>query len=237
MRARPLALALVLALPAVATAQYDPIRSPPGRRQSVVRDQGINLSARVGFGVPSGDISDDRDAAGNKIDPALDDLVNYKIPIWLELGYRFNPSVWGGLYLELAPAKTDRSFCVSGRDCSSHDVRFGVDMQLHFAPYNNVDPWLGLGIGAEFLAVKAFDPSINDVSKFTWAGLEFPLLEAGLDLALSPRATIGPYVAWSIGYYTRYGVESPGFAGISGSISDKAIHTWFQIGVKGTLKL
>ncbi len=238
MRARPLALALVLALPAVAAAQYDPNRPPPpGPRKHVVRDQGINLSMRLGFGVPSGDISDDVDANGHKIDPALSDLIDHKIPIWLELGYRFNPSIWGGLYLELSPAKTSRSFCVTGRDCSSSDVRFGVDMQAHFAPYGNIDPWVGVGIGAEFLAAKAYDPSINDVSKFTWAGLELPLLEAGLDLALSPRATIGPYVAWSIAYYTRYGVESPGYADISGDITDHAIHTWFQIGVKGTLKL
>ena len=243
MRARPLALALVLALPALASAQYDPNRPPQPRRQHAgVRDQGINLSARLGFGVPSGDTSDDRDASGQKIDPSLDDLVRHKVPIWLELGYRFNPAVWGGLYLELAPAKTDRDFCVAGRDCSSSDVRFGVDMQLHFAPYANIDPWLGVGLGMEFLAVKAYDSSISDalnprVSKFTWAGLELPLLEAGLDLAVSPRATIGPYVAWSIAYYTRYGVESPGYPDLDGSLDDRAIHTWFQIGVKGTLKL
>ena len=105
------------------------------------------------------------------------------------------------------------------------------------APYANIDPWLGVGIGMEFLAVKAYDPSINDVSKFTWAGIEFPLLEAGLDLAVSPRATIGPYVAWSLAYYTRYGIESPGYPDLDGSIQDRALHTWFQIGVKGTLKL
>jgi hypothetical protein len=236
MRVRPLALALVITLPALASAQYDPRRPPPPRRSAAVRDQGINLSARLGFGTPAGDISDDV-VGGARVDPALHDLVRNKVPIWLELGYRFNPALWGGLYLELAPAWTDRDFCLPGRDCSASNVRFGFDMQLHFSPRAQIDPWLGIGVGLEFLSVEAYDPSINDISKFTWAGLELPLLEAGLDLAISPRATIGPYVAWSIGQYTRYGVESPGFADVSGSIHDHAIHTWFQIGVKGTLKL
>ena len=239
---RALALALVLALPAMGSAQYDPNYPPPrrpggGQRAAGPRDQGINLSARLGYGIPSGDISDDLDAAGLKVDPALDDSVRHKVPIWLELGYRFNPAVWGGFYLELAPASVDRDFCLPGRDCDAGSVRFGVDMQLHLSPRSNIDPWVGVGLGVEWLRVEAYDPSIDDISEFTWAGLELPLLEAGLDLAISPRATIGPYVAWSIGYFTRYGVESPGFRDVSGSIDDLAIHTWFQIGVKGTLKL
>lgn len=242
MRVRSLALALVLALPAIGSAQYDPNRPPPrhpgsGPRAAGPRDQGITLSARLGYGVPTGDISDDVDQSGIRIDPALDDLVRYKVPIWLELGYRFNPALWGGLFLELAPTSMDDDFCLPGRDCDASNVRFGVDMQLHLAPYASIDPWVGVGIGMEFLSVEAYDPSIDDISEFGWAGLEFPLLEAGLDLAVSRHATIGPYVAWSIGYFTRFDVESPGFADLDGEIDDKAIHTWFQIGVKGTLKL
>lgn len=243
MRVRSLALALVLVAPTLAAGQYDPNapppppRGPPARGQARMMDQGITLGARLGFGVPSGRISDDVDATGARIDPSLSDLVRHKVPIWLELGYRFNPMVWGGLYLELSPTSVNGDFCLPGRDCSASDVRFGVDMQLHFSPYAQIDPWVGIGIGMEFLHVKAFDPSVNDISDFSWAGLELPLLEAGLDLALSPRATLGPYVAWSIGQFTRYGVSTPGFADISGHIQDHAIHTWFQIGVKGTLKL
>ncbi len=242
MRVRTLALAAVLALPAVASAQYDPSRPPPrgprgDPRAAGPRDQGITLSARLGFAAPSGDISDDRYDTGERVDPALDDLVRHKIPIWFELGYRFNPAVWGGLYLELAPASMDRSFCLAGADCDAYGVRVGVDMQLHFAPRATMDPWIGFGMGWEFLSVEAYDASIGDISQFTWGGLELPLLEAGLDLAVSPRATFGPYVAWSIAHFTRYGVESPGLPDLSGDIDDRAIHTWFQIGLKGTLKL
>lgn len=243
MRFRSLALALVLAAPGLAAAQYDPNRPPPppryppGRAPAHVMDQGLTLGARLGFGVPSGNISDDVDASGNRIDPSLSDLVRHKIPIWLELGYRFNPTIWGGLYLELSPAWVNGDFCVPGRDCSGSDIRFGVDMQLHFSPYAQIDPWVGIGVGLEFLHVKAFDPSVSDVSDFSWWGWELPLLEAGLDLALSPRATIGPFVSWSIASFTRYGVSTPGLPDLSGDIHDRTFHTWFQVGVKGTLKL
>ncbi len=234
---RALALALVLALPVAGAAQYDPNqpqpRRPPGHRAAGPRDQGITLSARLGFGSPAGDTADSPNVDGY-LDPPLEDMVRHKVPIWLELGYRFNPAVWGGLYLELAPASVDRAYCPTRR-CDAADVRLGVDMQFHFMPYASVDPWIGVGIGMEFLSAELED-SAGGISQFDWAGLELPLLEAGLDLAISPRATIGPYVAWSVGQFTRSGIEYSGYD-VSGSIDDRAIHTWFQIGVKGTLKL
>jgi hypothetical protein len=236
MRVRPLVLVAVLLAPALAGAQYDS-RRPPPPRYAGPRDQGLTLSARVGFGLPGGDISDDRDATGARIDPGLDQLLERKIPILLELGYRFGPTVWGGLFLELGPASVDDDFCPPGPDCEANDIRFGVDVQFHLQPRAAVDPWIGIGLAAEFLEVEAYDPSVDRVSDFSWGGLELPLLEAGLDVALSDRGSIGPYVSWSIAHFTRWDVATPGFADESGRIDERAIHTWIEIGLKGTLKL
>ncbi len=254
MRVRLFALSLALAAPALSLAQYPPPPPPgygppppgyrpyrePGRRAGPA-DQGINLSARLGYGVPSGDISNDVDAAGFRIDPRLDDLISHKIPIWLELGYRFNPSVWGGLYLELAPASVESAFCPNG-GCSANNVRFGLDLQFHLAPRQQVDPWVGIGVGYEVLnAESGLDLDGDGIADVTgdssYSGWELPLLEAGVDFAASPRASFGPYLSWSVARYTDTRVSAPGFPEVSSSIGSRATHGWIEIGIKGTLKL
>ncbi len=221
-----LLLAVLAAPPATAIAQY--YYPPPGPTET-----GINLSGRLGYGFPGGDIVTDFPTA---------DAVDSKVPIWLELQLRFNRSLWGGLYLELAPAMVDSRYCVPGLSCSASDVRFGVDLQFHFAPYSGVDPWLGIGLGAEFLNAtldEEVSPGLFVQTDRSWSGLEFPLLEAGLDLAVTPRFTLGPFVALSISQFTGYSVQPAGDVTTSGSISsaDRAVHTWLQLGVKGTIKL
>lgn len=241
LRTRSIVLLTLLALPALAAAQYDPNAPPPppppGRPHRGPPpaaygpgETGLTLGARIGYGSPGGKIS-------NEGDPRLDDVIDYKIPIWLELGYRFNPTVWGGFYLELAPMSVNSDFCAAGRSCSGGSVRFGVDMQFHLAPHRPVDPWFGVGIGGEFVSFDAFDATVGDISTFDFNGLELPLLEGGLDLAVTPRFTLGPYVSYSFARYSGFNVSTPGFADVSGTIHDRTTHTWFQIGLKGTFKL
>lgn len=233
-----LALAAALALPCLAAAQYDPSRAPPPPRRAPPPqaraqgpgDTGLTLAARLGVGVPGGAISDEGD-------PRLGDIVDTKIPFWLELGFRFSPTVWGGFFLELAPVSVDDSFCLAGRGCSGASARFGVDVQLHLRPHHAVDPWIGVGVAAEFISIEAYDPTVDDLSEFSFGGLELPVVEAGVDLAVTPRFTLGPYVSWSAGQYTSYRVETPGLEDVSGRIRDRATHTWLQLGLKATFKL
>ena len=111
MRNRLFALFVVAALPALAAGQYDP-RRPPPRGHAGPRDQGLTLSARLAYGAPAGDISDEVDAGGAPLYPKLDDLVRHKVPIWLELGYRFNPAVWGG-FSSSASSRAWRRSCAT----------------------------------------------------------------------------------------------------------------------------
>jgi hypothetical protein len=243
-RTRSIVLLSLLALPALAAAQYDPNSPvpppppPPGRQRRpppppgayAPRETGLTLSARVGYGSPVGKIS-------NEGDPRLDDLIDFKVPIWLEVGYRFNPKVWGGFYVELAPMSVNSNFCLAGRSCDAGSIRFGVDMQLHLQPRGQVDPWIGIGIGGEFVSIDAFDATVNDISTFTYDGLELPLLEGGLDLAVTPHFTLGPFVSYSFARYMGAGISTPGFVDESFDIHRRTWHGWFEVGLKGTFKL
>ncbi len=215
MRGPLLLLALLAAAPAGARAAAAP------------DDDGIMFGVRGGWGLPSGDI-----AAGQR----LKDLAETKLPLWLEVGYRFNGHVRAELYFELAPMALANP-CPSGAACSAFDVRSGVALQLHPAPRSWLDPWLGLGFGVEYL--QATTPIAGgglSAWELSWYGLEVPV-EAGLDLAFSDVFTLGPYASVSVSQFTSASTRPPGGATTSGAIDRRATHGWGQAGLKMTLKL
>ena len=216
----------VLLSPALAAAQpggRGPYGEPPGPP-----DQGFVLSGRIGYGFPGGDLAGPSEFQGST---RVSDTADGKVPFWLELGYRFTGHVWGTAYLELAPASVASTFC-GGGDCTGSDVRAGLELQYHFLPYQQVDPWLGLGVGAEFL--NDHDNVSGTSERFS--GWEFPMLEGGLDFAVTRRFALGPYASLSYGQYTSHRVEQAGVATTT-DIADQAWHNWFQVGVKATIKL
>jgi hypothetical protein len=230
----PLALLAFLAFPAVAAAQYDPGQAPPrGAPDGYYQAQrlppvGLSLSARLGYGAPTGRISDEGDGA-------LHDLIDNKVPIWLELGYRFSPVLRGGIFFEYAPANVASDFCPTEfGNCDATDYRLGLDLQFHLAPFRPIDPWVGFGFGYEWLNAEAYSSAANDVVRFRYSGWELPLLEAGIDVAVLPGMTVGPYVSYSMGRYTDVWDS---FSDTTSNISSQAYHGWLEVGVKGTFNL
>lgn len=213
-RALPLLLAMLAASPAAAQ------ESPTG---------GFVLGARVGRGVPFGDV-----AAGSF---AVGDVVAHKIPVGIDLGYRFGRRVTGALVLELAPASVQPAYCNPAAPCSASDVRFGIALRLRLAPGAPIDPWIGAGIGVEVLNARVWEPAPVDAdAEWSWAGLEVPL-EAGIDVRLHARLAIGPYLSVSIARFTSVSRRPAGGAKTSGAIDARADHGWLQAGVRVELLL
>lgn len=217
----PTALALLLAAlvanPARAQTAPDPA------------DSGIVLGARVGRGAPYGEV--DRDGI------AVGDLVEHKIPVGIELGYRFNRRVTGALYLELAPASVQPAYCSPGTPCSASDFRFGLTLQLRLAPGSLIDPWIGAGFGVEVLDVRVWEPAPADAdAERSWAGFELPL-EAGIDLRLHDRFALGPYLSVTAGRFTSASRRPAGGAETRGAIDARADHGWVQAGLRVVLRL
>jgi hypothetical protein len=248
MRARLASLAVALSLPATALGQYSPQYPPPPQAPPPYTkpaqyppqygprlgppEQGLVLGGRVGFGFPAGDLFNQS---------PMTDLVGDKVPIWLELGYRFNRHVRTDLYFEFAPTGIKDAVCFSG-SCTGDNFRVGIDAQYHFTPYGVVDPWLGLGFGWEWLhapGVIFVDPVTGNVFSIdqTWSGWELPLIQGGFDFPVAPNFTIGPYASFSLAEYTHYSQSGPRGLSFSQSISDRATHEWFQFGVKFTANL
>jgi hypothetical protein len=226
--AAALAVAAALAaVPARAAEEAAPAAA------DLTASQGFVLSARGGWAAPAGDLSDEPGAA-------LDAVVRGKIPIWFEVGYRLARRFQLGLFLEYAHVELDPDACLDA--CDGRSVRFGVDLQLQLLPGRRLAPWLGAGVALEFLdlenAVDVDGDGAPDADgERSFAGLELPLLEAGVDVVLSHRVRIGPYVAFSPAQFTTVEVEAPGAPGTRERIERRATHAWLQGGLKVTLDL
>ena len=148
---------------------------------------GLDLGLRLGYGIPLGSALKDS---------KLSDGVNGQIPIWVDAGYRFTPNIMAGAYFSygfVSVADKAQGCGSGGVDCSAHDVRLGLQGQYRLMPDEFVDPWLGLGIGLEWLherpRLRAGASSIS--SKLN--GVEFLDLQGGADFKIMDMLSAGPF--------------------------------------------
>lgn len=214
---------------------------------STARAEGFELGARVGYAFPMGKLSD------QGTNNSLADAVSGMVPLQLDIGYRVLPSLMVGGYVMYGfgiVSDTIDKQCDAlkalGADatCSAHDVRLGLQAQYHFAPKASLDPWLGAGIGYEWLTfgVHAARAGVSNDTSVTGKGFEFINLQGGVDFAVAPGLGLGPFLSFSVGQYGESSTSCDG-AGCDASdstsqdIDDKALHQWLTLGVRGTFVL
>ena len=166
------------------------------------------------------------------------------IPLWWDAGYLINPHIFVGLYFQygfgLTTSKSFGGKCNGAslpagvqESCSAHDTRFGAEFHYHFIPRGPFDPWIGAGFGYEWAS-----ESISSMGKSASQGLDgFELinLQAGGDFKLNPSVGIGPFVAVAVGQFGNQNQDTSQIGGskVSGSISDKTLHEWVFVGLRG----
>jgi hypothetical protein len=217
-----------------AVASADPISGPA-------------LGLRLGYSIPMGKVGK---ASADDTSSNLSDTAKYRIPIWIDAGYRISPAIYVGAFFQyglIGVNKDKSSECNSGGySCSSHDVQVGVNLHYHILPDAPFDPWIGLGMGYEWLTVSesgtlvaggvsyAFDGSS------TGKGLQFINLQAGGDYHVSPAFGLGPFISFSAGQYSSYS-STVTAAGVeqkqSGDVTDKGTHEWLTLGVRGQFNI
>ncbi len=218
MSLRPLLAAALLA-PVLARAQ---VADPNA-------ESGPLFALRAGVGVPAGDVS-----SGG---PQVSDFVEGAVPVGFELGYRLSRRFWVELGFELAPAKPASPLCAAGTACSASDVRIVVQLVLRLLPGSRVDPWLGVGAGAEALNAEGLDAGTGARAEWTWMGFVLPALEAGADVALSDRIALGPWASLSFAQFTTDSVKPSGGGTVSGPVHGRVTHRWLSAGLQATLRL
>jgi hypothetical protein len=113
-----------------------------------------------------------------------------------------------------------------------------VQAQYHFSPAASVDPWLGLGLGYEWITShvegQAFGFPIDVETQHS--GPELLHLQGGVQFRLSPAFTLGPFAALSALQYTSCSATLDG-DDTECRLPDAAWHGWFVLGVRALLGL
>jgi hypothetical protein len=186
--------------------------------------EGPEFGLRFGYAVPFGDVL----GGGNTApDVGLRDVVSAGIPLTLELGYRFAPDFYGGVSVGYGYLFT--TGCDPSANCTGHDVRLGLDLRFHLAPTRTLDPWIGVGVGYEWLTLSA--SSGGQDQDLTVRGFEFLNLQLGADLFVSPVFRIGPFALFSFGRYTD-ATASSALLTTAGELADKRVHEWLVLGLR-----
>jgi hypothetical protein len=201
----------------------------------------FEAGARLGYGIPRGDAGDDT---------LLSDGISGMVPLQLDLGYRASPAFSIGGYVMYGMGFTGDDFSricdnadkVSGlsASCSARDVRLGIQAQYHFLPKKKLDPWLGAGLGYEWLTLRAdVSGGVQAETSNTSKGFELINLQCGLDIKVAPGLALGPFWSFSIGRYSSFDSsfnsscsfnECDDFTTENGDIDEVAPHQWFMLG-------
>ena len=194
-------------------------------------DVAFEAGVRTGIGIPLGKVNDESD---------LNDVAALQIPLQLDVGVRLFSNLFLGAYVQygIAFVSDDVAACDDSDlvdiDCSSSDVRLGIQAHYHFMPRKSLDPWVGLGFGYEW-ANLSFEAGNADVS-VTVAGFEFFSLQFGLDIAVSKHFRVGPFLSFSLAQFDDATVDCSGVnvchGGVYADVENKALHEWLMLGVR-----
>jgi outer membrane protein W len=194
---------------------------------------GIELGARLGYGIPLGSATGDSTVNGQTVKGAsMSDTISGMIPIWLDAGYRFTPNLMAGigfLYGFGSVPSSQAECSQNGVSCSIHDLMFMIQGQYHIMPVGPLDPWVGLGLGYESLGLSA--SAGGQSASQSVSSLPFLMLQGGADYKVMPALGVGPFVALSFGQYSSISSDTPN---APTSIDNKAFHEWLIFGVRGT---
>lgn len=214
---------------------------------SNARAEGFELGARLGYGIPMGKIT------GGTGDNDLSSGISGMVPLQLDLGYRVIPSLMVGGYFMYGfgiTGDTIQKICDAGEaagadvSCSSHDLRLGLQAHYHILPDETVDPWVGAGIGYEWLGF-GIDQSVGGASQTVSVlghGWEFINLQTGADFSLAPGIALGPFLSLSVAQYSKTTTSCDGTGctaddSMSEDIDKTAMHEWLMLGVRGDFVL
>jgi hypothetical protein len=190
----------------------------------------FEAAVRTGLGIPIGNAVGEttRSPQGT----ALSDLVAWTVPIELEVGARVGPAFVGG-YVSYGFGKAG-SALDTGTGRSASNVRFGFEMLWHLAPDKTVDPWVGLGVGYEWLnlSVSGTGGTIYGSAR----GFEWVNLQLGIDFMLGRIFRLGPFVRARVAQYDTGSlglINSQGTdVGGTSDITSKTVHTWIDVGLR-----
>ncbi|GAO04225.1 hypothetical protein [Anaeromyxobacter sp. PSR-1] len=194
----------------------------------------MSLGVRVGYARALGDVGE-----GGGERHAMSDWVDAQLPVQADVMFRVTPALSIGPYVAYGWAWTGgdlEALCREpGVDCSSWSIRAGAQALYRLAPRASLSPWLGAGIGYEWIQSTRGLPGDARVNM---NGVEWLNLQAGADVAATSGLRIGPFAMASLGRYgTAEARQHWPFPSSRTELADaQRFHGWVQIGIRVQLE-
>jgi hypothetical protein len=238
--------ALAVLVPTASHAQElrDRPTPAPSHDDVIVAPTGLQLGARLAYGLGSGDVYRGLGVA---------DGSNGFVPVVVDIGARVIPQLYVGAYGGYAYVlpKHNAVSCPDGYSCNIGDWRFGLQVDWHFMPNVSFDPYVGLSGGYEILHNSVTGPTPvptpagtlqgSAKANVTDRGWEFLGLTLGADFRVAHLLAIGPFFTASIGEFGSHtGSTTVSVGGSAVATKDAADvehrpHEIYMLGLRGTL--
>jgi hypothetical protein len=197
---------------------------------------GLSFALRAAYGVPLGSAGD-----GAK----LKDLTSGAVPIQVDAAWRFDSHWQAGAYYSWGPAfvagaakdalTAAGASEVGASGCAQWEQRVGIQGLYAFDAWKGVSPWVGLGAGYEWTRYAYGKLGADDFSVGV-RGFEASL-QLGASYRLASGFSAGPFAAVSVGQYQSSVRRVENGGATTTEISDKGIHEWLQVGIRGSYDL
>lgn len=165
-------------------------------------------------------------------------------PLVVDLGARLNKYVFVGGFAQYAFLTSACFSAGSGitTSCDGHDVRAGLEVFVHARPRAGVDPWVGLGLGHEWLTATTnlSGAGGSATQKLSFDGWDYLDVTAGIDFRAPNGMALGPYLELASGSFDTLNSSVTGVAGggsTSGAIAGQSSHQWITAGLRGTFEV
>jgi hypothetical protein len=211
-----------------------PPPAPPPEKSAKPAASGFQFAFRTGLTFPYGDATD---AGGD----ALGDRYAWQVPIVLDLGARFAESFFAGVYLGIGFGSTgsDSELEAACRDddddgtnditCNVLSLRAGLEGSYSFLPAEDLNPWIGYGIGYEATTATYTDHERGYKETVTSGGVTWAQLTLGLDLR--KKIGVGPFLEVAVGEFNKTTTQIGKQKHVV-NIPDKALHAWIMLGLR-----
>ncbi|HVE85790.1 MAG TPA: hypothetical protein VND93_23205 [Myxococcales bacterium] len=187
---------------------------------------GISASVRAGYGIPLGRVSN---ASGAE----LSRVYVGTLPLWGDLGWRFNEHLVASAYLQWGLGLINDASLSANSSASGSDVLIGLQATWSLTPERPVSPWVGVGAGYEWANFFERTDTFLGALEFSTQNRGFQLmLQAGADWRHETWPPLGPFLTVVIGEFQTSQLTSGGVT-VTQDVTNPPVHVWVQLGVRG----
>lgn len=195
-------------------------RAPPARR-------GFQMALRSGVSLPFGKVDGDADLK-------MSDLVAPQVPLIIDIGGKPIKQLFLGAYVGVGAGavagETDDWCDRENLDCIALSLQAGVQVQYHILPHEDLNPWIGYGLGLESVIIGITHG--DEDGSLSFGGFQFARFMGGVDFRINRTLGIGPFVDFALGQYGGYRYDAPVITDDEGDYDDKKLHEWLTIGAR-----